>query len=325
LNTEDDTVAAERPSVSADAGAEVAEDRPIRQNMIWLASYPKSGNTWVRVFIHNVLRELHGETEGAQDINALHRFAIWEHSMPHYTKALGKPANLAAPAELAAARPKVQRLISSERPKMGIAKTHLMFGRDHGFPTIDLSVTRAAIYVVRNPLDVAVSYAHHCGRPVDAVIADMARPGLRTPPEERHIGELVGAWGQHVASWMGLGSRPVHLMRYEDMLESPERAFGTLCRFLNIQIDGAGLKRAVENSSFAELSRQEEKNGFVERPRRAARFFRAGKAGLWRHALTREQAEAVIRTQAPMMQRLRYLPPNSGAPPVGQSKRIELH
>jgi hypothetical protein len=189
-----------------------------------------------------------------------------------------------------------------------------------GFPTIDLSVTRAAIYVVRNPLDVAVSYAHHCARPVDDVIADMARPGFRTLPEERHISELTGAWGQHVASWMGLGSRPVHVMRYEDMLGSPERAFGTLCRFLNIRIDGAGLRRAVENSSFAELSRQEEERGFVERPGRAARFFRTGKAGVWRDALTREQTEAVIGTQAPMMQRLRYLPPNSGAPPVGQTQ-----
>lgn len=319
MNTEDEIVAVEGPNALADENAEVAEDRPIRQNMIWLASYPKSGNTWVRVFIHNVLREIHGETEGAQDINALHRFAIWEHSLPHYSKVLGKPGNLASPAELAAARPKVQRLISSELPKMGIAKTHLMFGRDHGFPTIDLSVTRAAVYIVRNPLDVAVSYAHHSNRPVDHVIADMARPGFRTPPEERHISELTGAWGQHVASWMGLGSRPVHVMRYEDMLATPERTFGTLCRFLNIRIDREGLQRAIEKSSFSEVSRQEDDKGFVERPSGADKFFRAGKAGGWRHDLTPKQIQTVIRTQAPMMQRLGYLSPNSGAPPVGSA------
>jgi hypothetical protein len=325
LNTDDEVAAIERPTALAEESAKAAEALPIRQNMIWLASYPKSGNTWVRVFIHNVLRELHGETEGAQDINALHRFAIWEHSMPHYTKVLGKPGNLATPAELAAARPKVQRLISSERPKMGIAKTHLMFGRDHGFQTIDLSVTRAAIYVARNPLDVAVSYAHHCNRPIDDVIGDMARPGFRTSPEERHISELTGAWGQHVASWMGLGSRPVHVMRYEDMVAAPQRAFGMLCRFLNIRVDQERLQRAIEKSSFSELSRQEAENGFAERPRGAAKFFRSGKVGAWRHHLTREQVEAVVRPQAPMMQRLRYLPPNSGAPAVGDPQRSPIN
>lgn len=318
MNTEDDIVAIERSTALAEERAKAAEAPPIRQNMIWLASYPKSGNTWVRVFIHNVLRELNGETEGAQDINALHRFAIWEHSLPHYDKVLGKPGNLATPAELAAARPKVQRLISSERPKMRIAKTHLMFGRDHGFPTIDLSVTRAAVYIVRNPLDVAVSYAHHSSRSVDDVIADMARPGFRTPPEERHISELTGAWGQHVASWMGLGSRPVHVMRYEDMLAAPERAFGMLCQFLNIRIEREGLQRAIEKSSFSELSRQEQENGFVERPIGAKKFFRSGKVDAWRHDLRPEQVQALIRAQSPMMQRLGYLPPNSGAPRVGR-------
>ncbi len=169
--------------------------RPPRQNLVWLASYPKSGNTWVRVFIHNLMRGLRGESDGAQDINCLGQFAIWEHSIPHFDRILGKRQHTATMAEIAAARPKVQQLISAEQPALAIAKTHLCFGNDHGYPTINLNVTRPAIYVVRNPLDVAISYAHHCGKSIDQIIHDMATPAYFTPGHEKYVSETIGSWG----------------------------------------------------------------------------------------------------------------------------------
>ncbi len=74
-----------RPRRSLPRAPDVEEllRRPPRQNIVWIASYPKSGNTWVRVFLHNLIRELRGETEGSQDINDLGRFAIWEQSLPN--------------------------------------------------------------------------------------------------------------------------------------------------------------------------------------------------------------------------------------------------
>jgi hypothetical protein len=156
-----------------------AKSQEAQQNIIWIASYSKPRNTWVRVFVNNLLREL------------------------------------------AKARPAVQSLISKKQKGLSLTKTHLCFGADHDVPTINLSVTLAAIYIVRNPMDVAISYAHHCSRPVDAIIADMARPGFRTPPTENHVGELPGSWSQHVASWMGIASPPVHIIHYEDLLGFP--------------------------------------------------------------------------------------------------------
>jgi hypothetical protein len=286
-----------------------------RQNIIWIASYPKSGNTWVRVFLHNILREMRGETEGAQDINALNRFTAWEHSVPHYTRVLGKPPGEANLEEMARARPHVQRLISTHHKGLALTKTHLCFGVDHGFPTIDLSITRAVIYLVRNPLDVAISYAHHCARNIDAVIADMAKRGMFTPPSEEYVSETLGTWSQHVASWIGIADRPVLVIRYEDMLVRSSLAFGTLCLFLNLRPSIAQLKTAIQKSSFEELSRQEQENGFREKPEPANRFFRAGRANQWRKGLTPPQVQTILRDHAPMMQRLGYLPPGSGAFP----------
>ena len=290
---------------------DAAKAQEAQQNIIWIASYPKSGNTWVRVFVHNLLRELRGETEGSQDINDLGRYAIWEHSYPHYTQVLGKSPTIATNEELARARPAVQSLISKKQKGLSLTKTHLCFGADHDVPTINLNVTLAAIYIVRNPMDVAISYAHHCSRPVDAIIADMARPGFRTPPTENHVGELLESWSQHVASWMGIASRPVHIIRYEDMLAFPGRSFGSIARFLGLNPTEAQLRSAVQKSSFAELAKQEAEHGFKEKPKRAERFFRSGTAGQWREALSPEQVNCILADHASMMQRVRYLPPRS--------------
>lgn len=295
------------PAVKHDLAA--LNPETAKQNIIWIASYPKSGNTWVRVFTHNLIRELKGETEGAQDINDLGRYAIWEHSYPHYTKVLGKSPADATAEEIARARPLVQALISSEQTGLSLAKTHLCFGIDYDVPTINLSVTLGAIYVVRNPLDVAISYSHHCGRSIDSIIADMGQSGFRTPPSSRHVGEILGSWSQHVASWMGISSRPVLIIRYEDLLAYPVMLFRTVADFLGLNPTDKQLRRAVEKSSFSELAKQEEQNGFVEKPKGVDKFFRNGKAGEWHRHLNQDLVMRILSDHTPMMQRTRYLPP----------------
>ncbi|MFZ8341006.1 hypothetical protein ACO1LU_14690, partial [Staphylococcus aureus] len=54
------------------------QPRPDARHIIWITSYPKSGNTWVRAFVHNFLREMAGRTEGAQDINQMSEHTVWE-------------------------------------------------------------------------------------------------------------------------------------------------------------------------------------------------------------------------------------------------------
>ncbi|MEW9309935.1 sulfotransferase domain-containing protein [Labrys neptuniae] len=283
------------------------------RNIIWIASYPKSGNTWVRVFLHNLLREMRGETEGAQDINALNRFSVWEHSVPLFTQALGKPPKEANAEEIARARPIVQRLIAGRTNRFLPAKTHLAYGRDHGVPTVDPEVTRAAIYLVRNPLDVVISYAHHMGQSIDQTIALMGMPNMCTPATDRHVGETMGSWSQHVESWLQGVPFPVYVMRYEDIVTHPKVAFGNLSCFLGLQPDEAQLTAAITKSSFEALQAQEGQNGFREKPKVAERFFREGRVGQWRLALTKPQILAVLRDHAEVMERLRYLIDSKGS------------
>ena len=283
------------------------------QKGIWIASYPKSGNTWVRVFIGNILRELRGNAAGPQDINILNRNSTWEIDAEPYQQLLGKPLNQCNVEEIARIRPQVQCLLSQARSRPFFIKTHLSVARFEGFPTINFEMTLAAIYIVRNPLDVAISYAHHASREIDHIIDQMADPVLRSSGSERHVYEFMGSWSFHVASWLSVSHRPVYVMRYEDMLASPYKAFGGLARFLRLAPTPDQLKRAIENSSFVQLSKQESERGFREKPEVAEKFFRAGRANQWREVLTKEQVTRVVRAHAPIMQRGGYLLPNCGA------------
>ena len=191
-------------------------------------------------------------------------------------------------------------------------KTHNAVANVDGYPTINFDVTRAAIYVVRNPLDVAVSYANYSGLGVDAIIAYMAEPTGNIHPGDRRVYEFLGSWSFHTASWMSIPHRPVLLLRYEDMLSAPERAFSRLASFLRVKPSATQLKGAIEKSSFAEMVRQEEQKGFNERPPTAEKFFREGKAGQWRDVLSQNQINAIVSAHAPMMMRFGYLAEDCG-------------
>jgi hypothetical protein len=284
----------------------------LRQRAVWLASYPKSGNTWVRVLLHNLMRELRGESDRPQNINTLHEMTARESLKGWFTRRLAKPVHEASPKEIAEARIAVQADMVEGEDGQAFIKTHNAIANVEGFPTINFDVTLAAIYIVRNPLDVTVSYAHFTGLPIDAIIAYMADPSGNILQGERRVYEFMGSWSFHVASWMSVPHRPILLLRYEDMLASPERSFGRLAAFLRLKPSAEQMARAIKNSSFEEMVRQEDLHGFNERPLTTEKFFRAGTAGQWREVLSPSQVRAVIEAHAPMMMRFGYLAEDCG-------------
>ena len=96
------------------------------------------------------------------------------------------------------------------------------------------------------------------------------------------------------------------------MLAAPEYAFSRLASFLRLKPSPEQLQRAIAKSSFAELSKQEDAHGFVERPPSAKKFFREGKAGQWQDVLSESQVAAIVDAHAPMMMRLGYMPEDCG-------------
>lgn len=274
--------------------------------IVWLASYPKSGNTWTRTFLHNLFGLLDGK-DIEHDINEINEFTTWDLDAKRYEPHLGKAVERASRAEIAAARPKVQEEIAGQTAGLALVKTHHALVMDRGYPTLNFAVTSGAIYLVRNPLDVAISFAHHMNTDIDTAIDRMAVEGLETDVTEKSVYEVYGSWSQHVRSWTTKPHRAVCVVRYEDMLERPFETFARLSRHLRLRPAPEQIDEAIERSSFARLKAQEEAHGFREKPEAAKLFFREGRAGQWRQQLSRRQVRRIVQAHAGQMQRFGYL------------------
>ena len=210
-------------SVAEQSGSETSATKEdhTKAGIIWLASYPKSGNTWARSFLFNLIKLMVGDDPRSQDINAVSELSIWDVSAKRYQEILGKPPHEAGRAAVAAARPRVQEAIADELPGISLVKTHNALVMDRGHPAINTRVTSGAVYIIRNPLDVAISFAHHMGRTIDDAIARMGTKDLETELNDKSVYEVYGSWSQNVYSWTRKPNPAIFVMRYEDMHREP--------------------------------------------------------------------------------------------------------
>jgi len=283
-------------------------ERPgAKSGLIWLASYPKSGNTWARIFLSNLAAIMAGETEKLA-INAVGRFSHSADFKAHFESFLGfKPTDRHCN-EIAATRQKVQQKIADTLEGLIFLKTHNALVNDRGHSVFNFAVTSGAVYIVRNPLDVAISLAHHSGYGVDKAIEIMASDDVETPVNDILVHEVWSSWSRNVSSWTRKPHPAIRVMRYEDMLADPLASFGGLARHLQLDATPAQIALAIKHSSFDNLQDEEERVGFRERPQQAERFFREGRAGQWREVLTPQQVERVVATHSEQMERFGYWP-----------------
>lgn len=278
------------------------------KGIVWLASYPKSGNTWFRAFLTNFLRN--GDVPAS--INDLDGGPIAS-ARRSFDEAVGYDSGEMTVDEVDALRPEVYRQWAHEAKETLFCKIHDAYTfLPDGRPLIPPEATARALYFVRNPLDVAVSFAHHSGHErFDRVIRLMAKAEgsfcEADATEADQLRQKLLTWSAHAQSWADAPGLRVRVVRYEDMKLRPEETFGAAVRFAGLPDDAARVKKAIEFSRFEELRKQEENAGFGEKMPLAKSFFRKGEIGSWREALTPEQAAKIVTDHGEAMRRFGYL------------------
>jgi len=275
--------------------------------IVWLASYPRSGNTWMRIFLTNIRR---GGDQPA-DINSLVREPIAS-AREDFDDALGVESSDLTVEEIERYRPHAYRQMAADSVETLFLKIHdaftLALGGD---PIVPADVTLGAIYLVRNPLDVAVSFANYSGTFLDETISLMAQEGCVLAQSrcrlDRQLHQRLLSWSSHIKSWLDKPTFPVHVIRYEDMFRYPQETFTKAAHFSGLPHDEERVCRALKNSSFNVLQDQERIHGFRDRPATSQSFFRQGKAGSWREVLSKAQIARIIQNHGKVMERLGYL------------------
>ncbi len=286
---------------------------------VWLASYPKSGNTWFRMLVANL-----SATDRSVDINNLPARGSIASARGPFDHLTLIDSGLLTHEEADYLRPRVYEELRhgapddeydapEQRQSVRFVKCHDAYTYTAtGEPLLGgIKGADAAIVIVRDPRDVAPSLANHSRISLDAAIDFMSDAAAtfcgKSTQQANQLRQQLPGWSGHTESWLVQQDIPVHLIRYEDMKADTAGTLRRALAFAGREAGDADIARAVAFADFFELKRQETEIGFREAPRNLPKgFFRRGEAGAWRDELTAEQAARIEGAHAPMMQRLGY-------------------
>jgi len=276
------------------------------KNIVWLASYPRSGNTWFRI----VLSFLLGGNQNRTNLNHLQTGQI-ANSRIIFDELSGISSSDLTTGEINNLRPVVYQLLSDESNDILYLKTHdKYFYNDTGNPVFPESHTFGCVYFIRNPLDVAVSNAYYFNRGIDEIIRLMnsysymlnSSPNALLPILE----ERPGTWSEHAMSWYNSGVN-IHFIRYEDLINQPFQSFSQALDFLGLQIPDPIIEKAISDASIENLRKLEKDFGFREKLQNCSTFFRSGKSGTWKTVLTEHQVDKIINEHREVMKLFGYM------------------
>ena len=275
--------------------------------IFWIASYPKSGNTWMRAFLANLLMA----KDYPLSLNEIGEACASEANIAWYTPLLPghqKCVEDLTHGQVMELRPKAQQRITEVNKNDVFIKTHNLHGLFCDRPLIRDDLTLGFLYIVRDPRDVVISAADHWGLTIDEMLDCMAEPAAETAPMPgRQVFEKLGTWSMHVDSWTSGKTRKRLTVRYEDLLADPIKYFTKLGTGLGLSRDRERIRQVIEWTSFKKLREMESKEDFIERSANSERFFRSGKAGNWREQLTPKQVARIERDHGEVMRRFGYL------------------
>ncbi len=280
------------------------------KNLVWLASYPRSGNTWFRIFLSGLMGDFHSKT----DLNRI-EIGLMANSRHMFDELSGISASDLTISEIDNLRPTVYKLLSQQTTDHIFLKTHdRYFFNNLGKPVFPTENTFVCVYFIRNPLDVVVSNAYYFGRCIEKEIQLMSsntytinsNPNGLLPVLE----EKTGSWSEHVMSWYNSGLK-VHFVRYEDMANNPVATFATVVQFLGYQYSDDLIAAALSQSAFDKLREIEKKSGFNEKIQGEQKFFRSGKPGSWKTELNDNQINKILTDHETVMKLFRYLDPEN--------------
>ena len=282
--------------------------------IIWLASYPKSGNTWVRSFISSILFTRDGDVdlsklENISQFPLRSQFTNYIDDLQDVKKVYQNWSN-------------VQNYMNLDN-KIKFLKTHHVNCKIENFEFTDDNNSLGVIYIVRDPRNVACSVKNHFSlENYDEVKNFLFREhnwlGIITDknikPLDNKIPTLISSWKTNYLSWKNK-TKNYLLIKYENLLENPYLEFGKISKYLenhlNVKFDEKKIKKAIETCSFKNLQQLETDGKFkeqtVDKQNKSVKFFHLGPENDWKKILDKNISREIENKFKAEMEELGYL------------------
>ena len=282
--------------------------------IIWLASYPKSGNTWVRSFISSLLYTNDGNVDFSKLENITQfplrsQFKDYVDDLQDVKKIYRNWSN-------------VQNYLNLD-DKIKFLKTHHVNCKIENFEFTDDNNSLGVIYIVRDPRNVACSVKNHFSlgnyeEVKDFLFREHNWLGIisddKVKPMENKIPTLISSWKTNYLSWKNK-TKNYLLIKYENLLVEPYAEFIKVSKYLenhlNLKFDEEKIKTAIETCSFKNLQRLEIEGKFkeqtVDKQQNNVKFFHQGPSNDWKKNLDRSISEEIENKFRVEMLELGYL------------------
>ncbi len=274
--------------------------------IIWIASYPKSGNTWVRSLLSAYLYSDDG-IFNFDLLKKIHQFPSkknFEFFMKDFNN-IKKLSNY-----WIAAQDRIN--LSNE---ITFLKTHSALCTFENNPFTNKSNTKAVIYVVRDPRNIVTSVLNHYSfKNIEESFDFIAKDRITIIGE--NIAQYLGTWQQNYKSWRDLKFAPVLVVKYEDLINDTKKTFLSILNFLknfmDIKIYENKILKTIESCSFERLAKKEEIEGFKEsvyfkKSNKKLKFFYLGKKNNWKNLLDPKIEKKIRKVFPKEMKELGYI------------------
>ena len=282
--------------------------------IIWLASYPKSGNTWVRSFISSLLYS----NDGTNDFSKLENIK----QFPVRSQFQNFIDDLQDIKQVYQNWSTVQNYLNLDN-KIKFIKTHHVNCKIDNFKFTDDTNSIGVIYIVRDPRNVACSVKNHFSlenfeEVKEFIFREHNWLGIITnkklKPLDNKIPTLISSWKTNYLSWKNK-TKNYLLIKYEDLIKDPHAGFSKISKYLenhlNTKFDQKKIKRAIETCSFKNLQNLEMEGKFeegtVDKNNKSVRFFHLGPDNDWKKILDKKIADEITAKFEPEMKELGYL------------------
>jgi hypothetical protein len=273
------------------------------QKNIFLSSYPKSGNTWLRAIIISALSKKKFSLDELKKILLLSSKKNFK-DLKNIKYSDDGDIDFDWMSENII---NCQKNLNEANKDLNIYKTHSVKHRKFTNETVNM----AFIYIVRDPRDIAISLNHFAGGSLDQTINEMLY-SKKLMTSTNGAKELVSTWDLHTKSWLEYNNVSRLIIRYEDLINKTEEYILKIFNFLNkitnntFFLNKIDINKIIQETSINNLKKEEGLFGFKEASK-YSRFFRSGKTEQWKDILSLGQIKLINKELFPMMKQLNYL------------------